>query len=216
MNQITQACVVDGLIIFRIYGVPQPYPKKDLVPTARGVRPMDRDYRTRKNPNGGKPVKFDFGYKRRWYDHVRREVAGAMVALGLRTFPKDHPITWDSITFRPHDMRQDLEDPTCTPDEDNYDYGLRNCLKVADDHDRQSRVWAARYPAGILFYDDSQIVWGDNGHGKVWVTDLWAPGCLILVQDFKLVRVSAHARIDHLLAAVAGREILNHLREAGR
>jgi len=193
----------DGLHQIRIYGEPQPAPKKDVAVIQRPGQkprlvPVDHDYRTRKNPNTGKIEKYDHGYKRRWIEHVRNNVLAWMAERKVEPFEKNHPIGLGIVVFRNKAETNKLPVPSLAPDEDNYSYAIRNALKrtpaisklVKELNPSTGRIERRRvrvegpHPKGVLYYEDDQIVMTLHPSAKIWATKDEPPGVLITFADF--------------------------------
>lgn len=177
----------------RVYGEPQPFPKKEVavVKLASGnvkLVPVDRDYRTRTDPHTHKLVKYEKGYKRRWMKRVRNEVATAMLEAGLEPFPKNHPVAMGCLFYLTKAKSNKLALPSQTPDLDNLSYAIWNALERQPVDEHANDRFAL---TGVLYYNDSQVVWQLPPAGKLWATEHELPGVLITVQDaFHLQRWS--------------------------
>lgn len=168
----------------RVYGEPQPFPKTHTAAIERPGQmarlvPVATDYRTRTNPHTGKKEKYDRGYKRRWMKLVTETVDRYMFDHNFEPFPMNHPIAMSCLFFLTKAPRCKLLYPSQTPDEDNLIYAVRNALKRTP----AKKGKPGRYPNGVLFYDDDQIIWRVGAEGKVWATEDNSPGVLITVQD---------------------------------
>lgn len=175
---------MDRPLQIRVYGEPQPFPKKDvgriLCKDGRErLLPVDKDYRTRTNPYTHKTEKYDRGYKRRWMDQVARSVAGTLWDNQLIPFPKNHPIAMGCLFFLSKAPACKLLFPSQDPDYDNLEYAIFNALKRTP----AKKGKPGKHPNGILFYEDNQVVWRLNPSGKFWATQDIVPGVLITVQD---------------------------------
>lgn len=175
---------MDVPLQIRIYGEPQPFPKKEVGLLRRKdgsvqLMPVDRDYRIRKNPVTGKPEKYDRGYKRHWMDQVAGSVANILRDNQLTPFPKNHPVAMSCLFFLSKAPKNKLLLPSQDPDFDNLEYAVWNALKRTPD--KKGRP--GKHPDGILFYEDNQIVWRLQPSGKLWSTQDIVPGVLITVQD---------------------------------
>lgn len=176
-------------IQIRVFGQAQPFPKTHTAKIKRPgmdpiLRPVDTDYRTRTNPHTGKVEKYDRGYKRKWMTLVTKTVDEYMFEHDLTPFPKNHPIAMGCLFFLTKAPRCKLIYPSQVPDEDNFLYAVRNALKRTP----EKKGKPGRYPQGVLFYDDDQIVWHVGPEGKVWATNNNPPGVLITVQDALQIR----------------------------
>ena len=176
-------------------GDPQPFPKKEVAPSiiryplndpskwkAIG-RPIDRDYRTRKNPLTGKIEKFDRGFKRAWMNHVADVVHVFMEKNHWGPFPAGHPVAMGCLFFMPKADGNKTLLPAQVPDEDNLLYAIRNALKSTRPRGRGSDGLGP-YPEGVLYFDDDQVVAQVGPCGKRWATDEYPPGVLISFADF--------------------------------
>jgi hypothetical protein len=167
---------MDGLHQIRIYGEPQPFPKKEtaIVQTKHGkprLIPVDRDYRTRTDPETGRKVKYDRGHKRAWMDHVAKSVLAYMAEKGLDEFPQHHPVAIGTLFFVTQANGNKLPLPAQKPDEDNLDYAIKNALSAQKDR-----------PG--LYHDDCQVVMRLMPSGMIWATKEEPPGVLITFADF--------------------------------
>ena len=174
----------DGVLKIRVYGEPQPVPKKHVAKVGNRLIPVDTDFQTRKNPVTGKIEKYNHGYKKRWQDHVRKTVLAFMAREALDPYPKNHPIALGTLFFITRAATNKLPFPSQAPDFDNYAYAIWNCLKRTP----AKRGRPGRYSDGILFYDDDQIVWHLEPSGKLWATDDEPAGVLISVCDLNQMR----------------------------
>lgn len=161
----------------RVYGPPQVFPKKTI--NAKGRIPIlvDTDRRSRTNPYTKEIEYFDRGYKRRWMDHVRNTVLAFMARTSMDQFPAKHAIAMGCIFYVPKAATNKLWIPAQAPDLDNYAYAIWNALGNTKTNKTQGK-----YPEGVLYYDDSQIVWR-LPEGMVWATEQEPPGVLISVCD---------------------------------
>ena len=148
----------DGLIQFRIFGEPQPFPKKGVNPHTKV--PYSLDYRTRKNPFTKKIEIYDRGYKAKWGRLVRNTVDSDMFHRGLQTYPKNHPILMGMLFYLTKSPSCKLEFPSQAPDEDNFAYHIRNVLKrTPAKKNKKTRISKpGKIPNGILYYDDHQTI----------------------------------------------------------
>ena len=174
----------DEPLQIRVYGEPQPFPKKEAVASGDYKRTgriifAAKDYRVRKNPVTGKPEKYDRGYKRRWMDQVARSVAGVLWDHNLTPFPKNHPVAMGCLFFLSKVPSCKLLLPSQDPDYDNLEYAVWNALKRTP----AKKGKPGKHPNGILFYEDNQVVWRLQPSGKLWATQDIFPGVLITVQD---------------------------------
>lgn len=185
------------LVRFRVYGEPQPFPKKVMgkikLPNGMTVpMPVSRDFRERTNPHTGKKEKYDRGHKRKWMEFVREEVARQMFERDLEPFPANHPIAVGLLFFLTRSKSCKLLFPSQAPDGDNMDYAVWNALKTT----KTKKRGPGKYPDGVLYYDDCQIVWRLAPSGWLWANKINPPGVLITVQDAlviqdKIMRVAA-------------------------
>jgi len=173
--------VRDDVFKIRVFGKPQAFPKKILGRNKRTGKSMflDRDYRTRKNPITGKTEKYDHGYKAQWVETVQFTVLLFMEERDIPPFRKNHPIAMGCLFYLPKAKSCKLPYPSQDPDEDNLDYAIKNALKRTP----KKRGMTGRYPYGVLYYDDNQIIWRLHPSGKLWASDANPPGVLITVVD---------------------------------
>lgn len=176
-------------------GEPQPFPKKELAPMIvryplndpsqwkAVARPIDRDYRTRKNRLTGKTEKFDKGHKRAWMDHVADVAHAWMEQRGWQAYPAGFPVAMGCLFFLTRAESNNTLLPAQVPDEDNLLYAVRNALKSTRPRGKGSNN-PGPYPDGILFRDDDQIVAQVGPVGKRWADDAFPPGVLISFADF--------------------------------
>jgi Holliday junction resolvase RusA-like endonuclease len=169
---------------FQVFGTPEPFPKKDVGIQTRGrgkprLVPVDKDYRTRKNPDTKKIEKFDHGYKRDWMRKVRQKVANLMQLYSLRPFPKNHPVAMGCLFFLKQADSNKLWLPSQDPDYDNLLYAIMNALK----REPNKRGVRNPRPDGTLMYEDNQVVWQLSPSGMLWSTRDRQPGVVITVQD---------------------------------
>ena len=197
----------DGLIQFRIFGEPMPMPKKEfgeyevfdpkLGRKVKRTAMMTRDHREHKSTDNPKDItKYDFGHKKRWADWVIYCIDWLMIDNGLKPFAKNHPLAWSSAFYLSRSAGNKLPYPSQPPDHDNFDYFLRNALKrtptkLKKKHGTKVRV-EGKYPNGVLFYEDDEIVYHLEPHGKFWATEEEPPGVLIQCMDALLL----HERIQ--------------------
>lgn len=175
---------MDVPIQIRVYGEPQPFPKTHTAEIERPGQksllvPVATDYRVRKNPFTGKPEKYDRGYKRRWMKLVTETVDRFMFDQNIQPFPKNHPVAMSCLFFLTKAPSCKLLYPSQIPDEDNLVYAVRNALKRT----QSKKGRPGRYPKGVLYYEDDQIIWRVGPEGKLWATEKEPPGVLITVQD---------------------------------
>lgn len=175
---------MDAPLQIRVYGEPQPFPKKEAVASGDYKRTgriifAAKDYRVRINPVTGKKEKYDHGHKRRWMDQVARSVAGDLWDRQLTPFPKNHPVAMGCLFFLSKAPACKLLFPSQDPDYDNLEYAIFNALKRTPAKKGKS----GKHPNGILFYEDNQVVWRLQPSGKLWTTQDISPGVLITVQD---------------------------------
>lgn len=168
-----------GWYQIRVYGEPQPFPKKDVAMVGKRMIPVDKDYRTRKNPITGKTEKYDRGYKRRWMEKVTRTVWSWMDKRGMEPYRPNHPIALGCLFFLTQPPSNRLQVPSQDPDLDNFEYAIWNALKRTPK--KKGRDGA--YPNGVLFYDDNQIISRVLPCAKLWATSECPPGVLITVVD---------------------------------
>lgn len=161
----------------RVYGEPQPAPKKDLCLSGKVPRVMNLDYRTKTDPITGQKIKYLHGYKRRWLEHVRRSVLVFMAKHSLSPYPKREPIAIGCLFFLTQVDSNTKIFPAQPPDEDNFDYAIKNALKRTP----KKKGQPGPFPNGVLYYDDDQIVWRLQPAGKLWATEENPPGVLITV-----------------------------------
>ena len=174
----------DEPIQIRDYGEPQPFPKTHTAVIERPGQqsrlvPVATDYRTRTNPYTHQTEKYDRGYKRAWMKLVTQTVHRYLVDRDLEPFPKNHPIAMGCLFFLTKSPSCKLLYPSQPPDEDNLIYAVRNALKRTP----EKKGRPGRYPHGVLFDDDDQIMWHIGPEGMVWATEKYPPGVLITVQD---------------------------------
>lgn len=167
----------------RVYGPPQVYPKKELGVVNGKPMPIDRDYRTRKNPITGNTDKYDKGYKRRWMDHVAKTVLAFMARTSMDPYAANHPIAMGCLFYMPKTKACKLSMPSQKPDLDNMAYAVWNALG-----NTQTKKKLGKYPEGVLYYDDNQIVWQLQPSGMVWATEQEPLGVLISVCDALEIR----------------------------
>lgn len=169
----------------RVYGTPEPFPKKELVVFNGVPRMIDRDYRTRKDPLGRidpktgkvKIEKYDRGYKRRWMDHIVQTTLAFMAKSAMDQFTEDYSLALGCIFYIKKAKSCKLWIPRQKPDLDNFVYAIWNALG-----NTRTKKKLGKYPEGVLYYDDSQIVWR-LAEGEVWATEQERPGVLISVCD---------------------------------
>lgn len=176
---------MSDLIQIRVFGDPQPFPKKDIGILDRpGMKPrlvpVDKDYRTHKDPLTGKIKKFDKGYKRKWMRDIQDTVDKYMFDNNLKPFPKNHPVAMGLLFYLPKSKSCKLEFPSQAPDLDNLDYAVWNALKRTP----KKKGREGKYPEGILFYDDDQIIRRMPLDGKLWANETELPGVLLTACSF--------------------------------
>jgi len=175
----------------RVFGEPQPFPKKEIGIIGTRTVIIDHDYRERqvidpitKNPmlnkkGNVKKKKYDRGYKRKWMQFVKDVVSLELRKHDLGPFPKNHPVAIGCLFFLSQSKSNKLLLPSQDPDYDNVLYAIMNALKRKPKKGGRS----SDCPLGTLFYEDNQPVWGLKPYGKVWATEEHPPGLLITVQD---------------------------------
>lgn len=183
---------VDPIQIF-VPGEPQPFPKTHTAIIERPGQkprlvPVATDYRTRTNPYTHKVEKYDRGYKAAWMKTVTQVVNRYMVDRDLNPFPKNHPVAMGCLFFLTKSPSCKLEFPSQDPDEDNLLYAIRNALKRT----QKKKGGHGKYPDGVLFYEDNQIVWILEPQGKIWATSAHPPGLIITVQNALSPRVRCY------------------------
>jgi len=180
----------DGVYRIWVPGIPAPYPKKDVgiigyggkcracgKPKTQRLLPVDKDYRTRKDPITGKTQKWDKGYKRRWMALVKSTVSSYMSRHCLDPFPAKHPVAMGTLFFMPQAKGNKLPYPSQKPDLDNLRYSIWNAL--GKDSKSKKRADGIMIDNGTLYYDDSQIVWTLSPDGMLWASDRFPSGVLI-------------------------------------
>jgi len=180
---------MDVPLQIRVYGEPQPFPKKEAVASGDYKRTgriifAAKDYRVRTNPVTGKPEKYDRGYKRRWMDQIARTVSDVLWDNQIMPFPKNHPVAMGCLFFLSKSPSCKLLLPSQDPDYDNLEYAIWNALKRTS----AKKGKPGKHPDGILFYEDNQVVWRLQPSGKLWATENEPPGVLITVQDAMYLR----------------------------
>lgn len=164
-------------IRIRVYGAPQVFPKKTVSARGGKVLVVDTDKRSRTHPITKETTYYDHGYKRRWMDHVRKTVLAFMARTSMDQFPANHPIAMGCIFYIEKAKACKLWIPSQIPDMDNLTYAIWNALG-----NTRTNKTLGKYPEGVLYYDDSQIVWR-LPEGEVWATEQEPPGVLISVCD---------------------------------
>lgn len=186
----------DGLIQFRIFGEPMPMPKKEFGEfeyfdratgqKRKGRSMMTRDHREHR-VDAKTVIKYDYGHKQRWADWVIHCVAWGMIDNEIKPFEKNQPLAWSSLFYFTRAEGNKSLLPAQPPDHDNFDYFIRNALKRTPAKLKRSRGQKVRvegkYPNGILFYEDDQICYHLEPHGKAWATEDEPSGVLIQVMD---------------------------------
>lgn len=178
-----------GVSIFRIFGEPQPMPKENA--SARvdrfgnaHISLHNRDYRTKKvgeKADGSAILKrFDTGYMARWQDEVRRQVFQQMA--GSAPFPKGMPLAIGILIIRTKPKSNDTIFPVGPPDIDNFDEAIFNALKAPAPQSKKLAAVRAKWPNGVLFYDDAQIVERLLPSGKIWAVGPVHPGAIIQIR----------------------------------
>lgn len=163
----------------RVYGTPEVFPKPELVVFNGVPRSIDRDYRTRRNPVTGGTEKYDRGYKRRWMDHVAKTVLAFMARTSMDPFSMNHPIAMGCLFYMVKSKSCKLPMPSQKPDMDNMSYAIYNALGRTP----EKKGRPGKYPEGVLYYDDNQVVWQLQPSGMVWATEQEPPGVLISICD---------------------------------
>jgi hypothetical protein len=172
-------------ICFRVDGEPLPMPKKEIGRGKDGT-PMliGRDVKRRRDPVTGKQVVVSRGDKRRWVELVRATALQWMTAHGRKPFPKNHPVAMGCLFFLTKAKSNHLEYPSQDPDLDNLEYAVWNALKRTPAKRRDGGgMTPGRFPDGICFYDDCQIVWRLNPAGVLWADADNPPGVIISIAD---------------------------------
>ena len=169
-----------GIHQVRIFGTPQPVAKDEMVVCKSRdgrytLHLIKRDYRVRTCKITGQKLKYDRGHKQAWMNLIRLDVWRYLENLKLRPFPKNHPVAWGTIFFLPKAKSNKLIVPSQPPDDDNFDYAVRNALKRTP----AKRGRPGPYPDGTLYYEDDQITWRPWPGGLIWATDEHPPGLLI-------------------------------------
>ena len=177
----------EDLIRFRVFGEPQPAPKKDSAVIERAGRkarliPVSHDYRT-KTVNG-KTVKHDHGYKRAWYELVQRWAFGFMVGTGMPPFPKGVPLACGALVFVTRPKGNKTGYPAQAPDQDNFSYYIRNALKRTPAKKRYGLMVPGPYPEGICYWDDDQIISTAYPDKKLWADERHPPGALVTIYRY--------------------------------
>jgi len=207
-----------GLWVIRVFGEPQPEPKKQVGINAADLKklkslrggiiniprliPIDIDYRTRKNKITGKTEKYDKGYKKKWFLHVRNTVLCYMVRHGLKPYTKNHPLCTGYLFFRTKPKSCKLPYPSQRPDFDNYEYYVTNALKRTREKKIRGIMTPGEYPDGVAFWDDDEPVWNLPA-GVMWATEENPPGVIILIQDAMKVRNEIDDQVKYI-ASLAG------------
>lgn len=196
-------------IIVRVYGEPQPNPKKDIGQAGKGGRPIiiDNDYRTRKNPVTGRVEKYDRGYKKAWIEKVRSTTLVYMAMRGLSPIPKGVPIAVGYLFFRTRPASNKTEFPAQTPDKDNYEYAITNALKSTPKKRKKGVLVETEYPDGILYYDDCQIVWNLHPSGILWADENNPPGVIIQVELIENIKDQIYKRVEMITGENYSRQI---------
>ncbi len=178
-----------GDMVIRVYGTARPWPKVQTGYKERKGKivpiPLKKDFRTRTvtDPWTGEKStqRHDRGYKMRWFEHVRENVLIWMREHERQPFERNHPVAIGCLFFVQKPKSSQLPYPTCTPDLDNYRYGIPNMLKRTPDIKRG--VVPGPYPEGVAFYDDDQVIWAASPDGMLWASQANPPGVLITIID---------------------------------
>jgi len=120
------------MILFKVYGIPQPWPKKTLAPKkGGGMRMVPTDVRKVKG------VKV-YGTKQRWIDAVQLSASLAMKGQEVLALKVPVIVSYEFYLSKPKSAKRKYM--TTVPDLDNLAYAVTNALK------------------GIVYEDDSQVV----------------------------------------------------------
>lgn len=175
-----------GIHQIRIFGEPRPAAKDEIIriKVAGGnfiSTLMKRDYQTRTDPITKKKVKYNKGHKQWWVNAVRLGVFQYMYDHKLAPYPKNYPIAMGTLFFVTKPASNKMLLPARPPDEDNFDYAVKNALKRTI----AKRNQPSPYPGGLLYYEDDQICWRIGPSGKIWATEKLPPGVLITVASIQ-------------------------------
>ena len=175
----------NGRWVIRVFGEPQPDPKKELFFVNGRTIPGDRDYKTRTNPLNGKKEKYDRGYMKRWEKHVQQTVLAYMAKYSLEPFGKDHPIMFSVWIFKTQPKSNKLPYPSQKPDYSNFAYYIENALKRSPKKRDKitKKLIDGKFPEGIAYRDDDQVLGPGEPCYELWATASHPPGAIIIVQD---------------------------------
>ncbi|MFH1740686.1 MAG: RusA family crossover junction endodeoxyribonuclease [bacterium] len=121
------------MILFKVPGIPRPWPKKTLAPKkGGGMRMVPTDVRKVKG------VKV-YGTKQRWIEAVRLFAVKA-IDWNKQPFPIGVPVIVSYEFYLPKPKKAKYNYMVTTPDLDNLAYAVTNALK------------------GIIYHDDCQVV----------------------------------------------------------
>ena len=149
------------MIKFRVDGEPQPTPKKELNRKTATLYP--KDYRTKKDKITGKIIKYDHGYKEKWFQQVKLLAQMFMRKHNIKIIKKGSGgIMFSAFTYITKPKSSKFDDPETKPDNDNYIYRTKNILE------------------GICYENDSQIT--GEFITKDWATEKHQPGVEILIR----------------------------------
>lgn len=171
-------------ICFRVDGEPLPFPKKDIGRAKDGT-PMliAHDVRRHKDPTTGKLTVVARGEKARWVGDIRATALQWMTAHGRQPFPKNHPVAMGCLFFLTRAKSNHLEFPSIDPDLDNLEYTVWNALKHTPGIRKNGKTFPGRFPDGICFYDDCQVVWRLQPSGVLWASASHPPGVIVTIRD---------------------------------
>jgi hypothetical protein len=178
-------------ISFRVYGEPLPFPKKEIGMRRKRVngkietRPfiLAHDEKRHKDPITGELIVVSRGDKARWVALVKETALKWMEERDRKPFPRHYPIAMGCLFFLTRAKSCKLEQPSIDPDLDNLEYSIWNALKRSPTTRRRGVAIPGRYPDGICFYDDGQIVSRLGPQGKRWADKDNPPGVLISIAD---------------------------------
>lgn len=204
-----------GVHIFRVYGEPQPFPKKEMSFNPRTKRQIvrQRDYQTFKDNLTGRIKKYNFGHKKAWAKLVRREVLRGMRSRSLQPYPQHHAIAIGCLFFMGKAESNKLEFPSIAPDLDNLCYAVWNILGRTNQRQKPEDGF---YPQGVLYYDDSQIVMRLHPEGMFWA-DPSKPGreAGVVIQVVSMENPKLKEIMERGLANVGHLQITEQLQLVG-
>lgn len=117
-----------------------------------------------------------------------------MEKFSLKPFPKNHPLGIGCLFFVKKAESNKLTFPSQTPDLDNFEYAIANALKRTPKKNGRD----GKYPNGVLYYDDDQLIWRISPSGMLWATDEHPAGLILRIRDGYEIKDSIESEVQQI------------------